>query len=53
MHTFTLSSFFVVHEGEKETYFVTSVEIKSQKLYDHDFKGLGSHISINRFFIIN
>lgn len=50
MHVFHLS---LVREGEKEKYISTSVESKLEKLCDHDFKGLGSHIYINRFLIIN
>lgn len=39
--------FSVVHEGKKEIHFATAVEIKLQKLYDHDCKGLGLYIYIN------
>ena len=49
MHVFHLSSFQWFMKVKRKKYFSASVEIKLQKLYDHDFKDLGSHIYITDF----
>lgn len=53
MHVFHLNSFLWCMKVRKEKYSATSIEIKLRKLCDHDFKGLVSHVYINRFLIIN
>lgn len=49
MHVFHLSSFQWLIKVKNKKYFVTSVEIKLWKLYDYDFKDLGSTIYIIDF----